>query len=61
MVGKRTVENIEALAMDLRTRIVNFVNGERSVKEIERLIAKLKIDKEILADSNGDEERLSEE
>lgn len=32
-----------------------FVSGEIGVKEIERLIAKLEIDKEILAGSNGTE------
>jgi hypothetical protein len=38
-----------------------IVSGRVGVKEIERLIQKLQIDKEILADQNGGEDRTDDD
>ena len=54
----KVMEGERELTTGMLSKTVSFrliVNGEIGVKEIERLIAKLQLDKEILADNDIDE------
>jgi hypothetical protein len=56
--GAKLVEGERELTTGLLSKTVSFrliVNGDVGVKEIERLIAKLQLDKEILADPDSDD------
>lgn len=57
MAGERELTT-GLLSKDASFRLV--VSGQIGVKEIERLIQKLQLDKEILADSSAEDDDLSD-
>jgi hypothetical protein len=58
--GFKTMEGERELTTGLLSKTASFrliVSGEVGVKEIDRLIAKLQLDKEILADPDGNNDK----